>query len=369
MKWSDPLDPQRDRSTDSTVLRSRGTERRERRALNLDPQARPYLIPSLIPQELKDRRTWLFWHAEQTLENRKAPHAYNARTGEFYRVDNQDPRHWMPYEDAAEIAQRHGMGLGSVLNGDGVVVMDIDAGLPPQSYVPDGSEESDLLRASWERQMIEVAMYMGTFAERSASGRGLHIWGTGTLPFDGRNVRPCEIYASGRFMIVTGRWLQSTPMALRPIEHHRVANIVRRFFAQPGRRISPEATRALGTITHQDVGQMELDELELLASRHREEALFRSVAMQPGGWRNAEAFGKNFPSQSEADFWFMNELAWLTRGEADRMERLFRSSALMRSKFNERRGALSYGHKLIEHAISSYHARRQEWLASREQTE
>jgi primase-polymerase (primpol)-like protein len=327
-------------------------------ALHFDEDASTYLVPSMIPAGLRERRAWMFWNAAAGPDNRtrKAPHRYNARTRLFEPSDNTDPKGWMPYDDALELALKHGMGLGSVLNGDGVIVMDIDAGqLPKRAARPNAHE---LMLLNWREQMLEVAVFAGTFAERSASGTGMHIWGFGDLSLggsDGRNVRPCEIYRSGRFMIVTGRHIQPTPYDLRVLPEERVAAIVRRFFQKGTRRRAGGKIVGLSFDLDIDVDPMDLEELISLCR----DDFIRLVATEPGAWAgHTGPRGESFPSQSEADYWLMRQLAWLTGGDAERMNRLFRASALMRDKYNQRRGAQTYGAILLGAAIHSYTERR-----------
>jgi primase-polymerase (primpol)-like protein len=115
-----------------------------------------------------------------------------------------NPFTWTDYEDAA--SSTAGVGLGFVLNGDGVVCLDVD------HCVTDGVPDV------WVRGLLsEVA---GTYVELSPSGTGLHIWGTASLSFGGRVVSYgpgfVEIYGSGRYLTVTGSALNSS-RDLKPI--------------------------------------------------------------------------------------------------------------------------------------------------------
>lgn len=119
-------------------------------------------------------------------------------------ASSTNPYTWTDYEDAA--GSTVGAGLGFVLNGDGVVCLDVD------HCVTDGVPDL------WVRGLLsDVA---GTYVELSPSGTGLHIWGTAALSFGGRTVSyglgNVEIYGNGRYLTVTGDALNSS-RELKPI--------------------------------------------------------------------------------------------------------------------------------------------------------
>lgn len=100
---------------------------------------------------------------------------------------------WSSYAVAS--ASSVGAGLGFVLNGDGIVCVDLDHCLGESSVVAD-----------WAREI--VGQIPGTFVEVSPSGDGLHIWGRSSFAggrkftVDGGGV---EIYSTARYLTMTGR--------------------------------------------------------------------------------------------------------------------------------------------------------------------
>lgn len=117
-------------------------------------------------------------------------------------ASSTDPRTWSPYAEAK--ASSAGVGLGFVLNGDGVIVLDLDHCLSPAG---------ELLRGP--AGLIE--RLPPTWIERSPSGDGLHVWLRGVLPRSGRLRffgQPCEGYSWGRFVTVTGDRWRDAPLAL-----------------------------------------------------------------------------------------------------------------------------------------------------------
>lgn len=86
-----------------------------------------------------------------------------------------------------------GVGPGFVLNGDGIVCIDLD------HCLVDGVLES------WAQEIVD--MVPRTYIEVSPSGDGLHIWGRGELARGRRIQIPggfVEAYATGRYLTVTG---------------------------------------------------------------------------------------------------------------------------------------------------------------------
>ncbi|WP_030670662.1 bifunctional DNA primase/polymerase [Streptomyces rimosus] len=117
-------------------------------------------------------------------------------------ASSTDPATWTSHRRAA--ASKAGAGLGFVLDGDGIVCVDLDHCL---------AGEGEL--AAWARRIVDLAP--GCWIERSASGDGLHIWGRGRLErgrrlsVDGGSV---ELYADGRYIAVTGDTWGDTPRRL-----------------------------------------------------------------------------------------------------------------------------------------------------------
>jgi primase-polymerase (primpol)-like protein len=107
-------------------------------------------------------------------------------------ASSTDERTWTTFADAS--ASSVGAGAGFVLNGDGIICVDLD------HCLVDGEP------VDWVRPVLELVP--ATYVEVSPSGDGLHIWGLGRiatgrrLKIDGGQV---EIYGNGRYLTVTGQ--------------------------------------------------------------------------------------------------------------------------------------------------------------------
>lgn len=110
-------------------------------------------------------------------------------------------------------ASTFGAGVGFVLNGDGIVCMDLDGCIAPSGVVTPPVRE--LLRLAGS-----------TYVEVSPSGRGLHIWGRAKL-VSGRCVsfkgQPVEVYPSGRYITVTGQVFEGSRSQLGDVSTAIVA--------------------------------------------------------------------------------------------------------------------------------------------------
>ncbi|MFE4752422.1 DNA primase [Streptomyces mirabilis] len=148
-----------------------------------------------IPAELTSRPRWV------RRTGRKVPLTVHGDV-----ASSTDPLTWSRYAYAA--ASDAGAGLGFVLDGDGVVCLDLDHCLDDEGTV-----------AGWARNILDAAG--DTWVEVSQVGDGLHVWGYGALPH-GRRITvgggSVELYGTGRYIAVTGRTFGGTPQRLGDLQ-------------------------------------------------------------------------------------------------------------------------------------------------------
>jgi hypothetical protein len=146
--------------------------------------------------ELADHPAWVCWRT--VVRNGKATKPPFTPAGSL--ADSTDPATWSTFDEcwrAAFFDCRH-QGVGRVLTGDnGLIGVDLD-----HAITADGSV------TRWARRIVAA---IPTYWERSPSGTGLHAWGRGHWPTRGNRRGNVEIYASGRFLTVTGDHLAGTP--------------------------------------------------------------------------------------------------------------------------------------------------------------
>jgi putative DNA primase/helicase len=143
------------------------------------------VIVENIPRELKVRPQWVVWHAVGEKPD-KVP--YSARTGR--KASSTDLIAWSTFPEALE-AYEHGEygGLGFVIcSGDPYTGVDLDSCV---------NEDGEI--AGWA---LEIARYLDSYTELSATGTSLHIIVRGDVP--NRRKGDIEVYSSKRFFTVTG---------------------------------------------------------------------------------------------------------------------------------------------------------------------
>lgn len=138
-----------------------------------------------IPEVVRGLDRWVRWN------ERKVPLRSDWRGA----ASSTDPDTWSTYRAASTSAA--GVGLGFVLNGDGIVCVDLDNCLEGGHLTPDGKA----LLGGCPKTWIEV----------SPSGTGLHVWGFADVGERGiGEPGRCEVYGWGRYITVTGkRWRSS----------------------------------------------------------------------------------------------------------------------------------------------------------------
>lgn len=147
-----------------------------------------------IPAELRSQPRWVRY------SKTKVPLTTADRP-----ASSTNPSTWTTYQQAKRSTV--GAGLGFVLNGDGIVCIDLDGCIAPSGRITPPA-----------LALIELAGQ--TYIEVSPSGRGLHIWGKAALPA-GRCLhwhgQPVELYPSGRYITVTGTRHATAPSQLGSI--------------------------------------------------------------------------------------------------------------------------------------------------------
>jgi primase-polymerase (primpol)-like protein len=113
-----------------------------------------------------------------------------------------DPSTWTTHQKACRSTA--GVGVGFVLDGSGIVCIDLDHCI------------ADSVIAPWAQDILD--RLPRTFIEVSPSGTGLHIFGRGHVS-TGRRIRredgaAIEIYGDRRFIAMTGVRYESAPAVL-----------------------------------------------------------------------------------------------------------------------------------------------------------
>lgn len=276
------------------------------------------------PQEMKNAPRWVGWRYEER-DGKRTKVPYDPKTGQ--RARSTDPGTWATYEEAKRAFSDQ---IGFVL-GDGWAGVDFDNCFDEQGKLDPAV-----------RRIVEQ---LSSYTEVTPSGRGLHVIVkcSEELPRGVRRKRTdwpatgmdTEVYTDGRYFTVTGQ-----PFELAPLEVRDRTAVIHGL----ARRMTPEKAKQ----ERRAPAPVSLDDAELLR-KAREAANGRAFAAL---YDHGDISGHG-NDHSAADLAACNLLAFWSGGDPNRMDRLFRSSALMRDKWDRSAGGgETYGQRTIRTALA-----------------
>ena len=267
---------------------------------------------SRVPEELKRLNRWvtyrLYWDEKRGKYDKKP---FNARTGGMAQSNNAAT--WCDYETAVRVSHLYD-GLGFML-GDGILGVDIDS-----------VELNDPV-------VKEVITTLNSYAEVSPSGKGIHVICKGSKPQGVCRKGNFECYDKGRFFTVTGKvignytTLRDCTESIKPLHAKYLARQEKTFLTTP---------------YHIEGGES-LDDSEVIEKASRNER-----------FRDFYYYGGSSGDASKDDMTFINMLIFWTGGNAGQIDRIYRSSAMMREKWNRRQSGSTYGSMTINKCLSTY---------------
>lgn len=267
---------------------------------------------SNVPSELKQMKRWvvyrLFFDKKRGKYDKKP---YNALTGGMAQSNN--PNTWCDYESALNAPFQHD-GLGFML-GEGIFGVDID-----------GVNLDDPV-------VKEVITTLNSYAEVSPSGKGIHVICKGSKPEGACRKGNFECYEKGRFFTVTGNMiepygiLRDCTESIKPLHTKYLARQEKTFLTTP----------------YHIRGGESLDDREVIEKASRNEK-----------FRDLYYYGGSSGDASKDDMALVNILIFWTGGNAGQIDRIYRSSSLMRDKWNRRQSGSTYGQITINKCLRTY---------------
>ena len=282
--------------------------------------------------ELKSMKIWFCWnYGIRKGKRTKVPiSAYGTATG-----TSDDYSHtWVMYDEAAQAAEEHGYsGVGFKIP-DGYFFLDIDHKEPSDQYA---------------RLMLER---FGSYAEYSVSGGGIHIYGkrdTKRIPTywdkDGKlrldrafymknPHNDTELYYGGitnRFAVYTGNAIKDIP--LKDCTDALLVTLDKNMRRSEKKKYSKQ----------RDGEDKEIFDIVANLLKQKNGDKFRKL-YHAGDW-------SDYGSQSEADLALCAIIAFRTGPDAEMIDRVFRSSALYREKWERE----DYRKATIEKGIEACH--------------
>ena len=294
------------------------------------PAATTPFEPGSIPAALRERQQWVGWRSvpprKATAKPGKIP--INPHTGAY--ASSTDQTTWGNLDEAIAAVSKFCLdGIGFVFTAE-----DPFGGIDLDHCVSGDTGELDVWAA-------EIVRELDSYTEYSPSGTGVHVIVQGQLPDGGRKRDDVEMYDQARFFTLTGRRLAGTSAEIEKrqeqlervhAEHVEKRNLCSSVALKPAAHLEPSA---LMGVTDQEL----IDKAKAA--------------------RNGENFARlwdgdhsDYPSESEADLALCGMLAFWTGGDAQRIDRHFRASGLLRPKWDERRGERTYGERTIDKALS-----------------
>lgn len=299
------------------------------------------------PTELKQLRCWVLWKYGPPRANGKRAKIPKAPNGMDARVN--DPQTWSSFDACVETylhAQRRGGydGLGIVFAVDaGIVGIDLD-------HCLDGGRLRD--------SALEIVRALkDTYWEVSPSGTGLHGLLRGRIAESVRHRATLadgvgfEVYDSGRYFTITGKRVKGTGADLVDCQKQLDVVIEQVAHASPTGVRSGAQRQNSKHEKHPPVDEPQREDgssiladatiVERLAERDDFRALFFDADLSA-----------YHDDRSSADLALANMLAAACDYEFETIDRLFRMSALMRSKWDRRHSSdgRTYGQMTIDKA-------------------
>lgn len=289
------------------------------------------LLSEHIPAEMKERKQWVCYTLEPNKDGHITKIPREPRTGARAKIN--DPSCWTTFEDALSRIKRYA-GLEYMLSADDpFTFVDLDHCIDETTGEP----------LPWAQKIIN---HFDSYTELSQSGHGIHIIGKGSKPGPRCRIASCpgiELYDSARPIVMTGNLIHNAYL-IQPCGNE-IAGLYLKMFGEEEQAF----TRALADVESDNscesssCGGVALDDIELIK---------RACAAEKNGsdfellWNgNTSTFNND---SSAADQALCNHLAWWTNRDAERIDRLFRLSGLMREKWEKRP---DYRKRTIDKAI------------------
>ncbi len=282
-----------------------------------------------VPHELREQAQWVCWRWGRNADGNLQKLPTDPHTGR--NINDKDRAMWMGFVEA----RGHAQARANAIAGVGFCFSDADfyCGV-------DYDDCRDPATGELDEQVREDVRRLNSYTEVSPSGTGVKVYCRGVLPRSGKR-GSVEMYDRRRYFTVTGWHLGGTPKAIRSAQKELV---------EINRRVFGEAREGVhGDIP--DPMSPELDDSEVVEKRRSDKDTNRAekfARLFDGG--DLSDYGGD---HSHADLGLVNLLAYYTQDPVQ-LDRLFRRSALMREKWDERhRGdGANYGEMTIEKALA-----------------
>ncbi|MBX3361132.1 MAG: hypothetical protein KF912_06395 [Phycisphaeraceae bacterium] len=276
-----------------------------------DQHPDPRVVAECIPAELKTMPRWACWKAVSNREGGKPkkvpidPHTGGA-------AKSSDPATWGTFDEAiASLARDPSLSGVMFALGEDIGIVGVDL---------DGCIDADGIMTPEARALVEE---FDTYSERSPSGSGVKLLCYGKKPGDRcrrKSIHGCheiEVYSEVRFFVITGLRLD----CVSPEVNQRQIELDDLYATMFPPKPEPPSTNPGGGFSGDD------------------NALLQKARDAANGGKFTRLYDAGDISEyggddSAADLALVSMLAFWAGPDPDRIDRLFRGSALMRDKWD-----------------------------------
>lgn len=259
-----------------------------------------------IPEELKKLKQWVCWVGSDKIPK-------NAQNGR--NAKSNDETTWSDFETSVNACDKyHFDGVGFMF-ANGYFGVDLDHCLDKVDFCD---------------EFVET---LQSYAEISKSGSGIHIICKGQLPSGARRRGGVEMYSSGRYFICTGNIYNEKYKEVKDCTQS-VKILHSKYLPSETPMVEPTRFEVV-----------DFSDQEVIDKARNCKSGYLFNMLYSGNWQGV------YSSQSEADLALCNQLAFWTQKNEIQMDRIFRTSGLMRQKWEEKRGDKTYGDITISKAI------------------
>lgn len=284
-----------------------------------------------IPEELQKLNQWGIFHKVWVPKRKKYTKIplspWDGRSG-----STTDSSTWSDFKTALRALDKYDNADGLAFYfANGYVGLDID-------HIGDELEKVRLGDRDPENFVMKAReLTKETYMEVSLSGEGIHCIFKGKIPGKRRRKGDYEMYESGRFFALTGHALNKKP-EIKSLNQEEMQKLYKHYLGAD--KEIPLPTQQVPDFKN------DLSISEIIERAENSSTGERFRVFMKGGW---EQF---YPSHSEADLAFANDLAFWTGRDFQKMDTIFRNSSLIRPKYDEKHGKTTYGIGLLNKAIN-----------------
>jgi len=322
------------------------------------PMPAPCLVQAdNIPAEMKARAQWVNWRWEWKPPTANAAGKwdkppYDPKTGRHAK--SNDPATWSSFEIAWAACRDPAngySGIGYVFSGgpDDFVGVDLDDCRDLLTGEIRAWTEQQRACEHWSAdapEPIAIIESVRSYAEVSPSGSGVKLILRGELN-GGMKHGDIEMYSSGRYFTVTGQRLPECPAEIARFEDLR--RLQQLFSAKPARPNRQGDHQKKPTKAPAAPSKLPTVDQVIAACTNASNGAKFSRLFDRG---DTSEYANGTEGRSEADSALCCMLAFFACGDPGLIDKVFRQSKLLRDKWDEARGAQTYGQRTIDNALT-----------------